>query len=226
MPGSARSTGSSSPTAWASSAEPCSDAAIGSSVNSRCSHAPAIVSSARRLVVTFSMPSLTICWAAAGSPLASSMASPRPADEVADDRRVVLEVPGGDDQVGRHELPVRPELGLVQEDLAAAFVHQAGGPRLGHPGAVELAGLERGQRVGVVLRGDRHVAAAARVGLEALLLEPRPQGHVLGVAERRRGQLRRRRGRPASSMPSRTTSDAPPDVVPATMRSASPPERA
>ena len=33
-----------------------------------------------------------------------------------------------------------------------------------------------------------HVATAARVGLEPLLGEPRPQGDVLGVAERRRRQ--------------------------------------
>ena len=45
---------------------PCSDEAIGSSVNSRFSQAPAIVSSARRLVVIASMPSLTTVCAAAG----------------------------------------------------------------------------------------------------------------------------------------------------------------
>ncbi len=47
----ARSTWSSRPTAMASSAEPCSDAAIGSSVNSRCSQAPAdglVAEAARR----------------------------------------------------------------------------------------------------------------------------------------------------------------------------------
>ena len=78
MPGSARSTSSSSSTAMASSAEPWSDVAMGSSVNVRFSHAPAIVSSASRLVVTRSMPSLTMVWAAAGSSLAWSIASPRP----------------------------------------------------------------------------------------------------------------------------------------------------
>ena len=67
MPGAARSTGSSTPTAMASSAEPCSDEAIGSSVKRRFSQAPAIVSSPSGFVVIASMPALTVVWAAAGS---------------------------------------------------------------------------------------------------------------------------------------------------------------
>ena len=103
---------------------------------------------------------------------------------------MLVEELGGDDQVGGDELAVGPQLGLVEQHVAAALLDEAGRPRLGHPRPVEGAGLERGERVGVVLRRDAHVAAAAGVGLEALLGEPRPQGDVLGVAERRRRQRR------------------------------------
>ena len=121
----------------ASSAEPCSDEAIGSSVNSRFSQAPAIVSSPRRLVVIASMPSLTVAWAAAASALASSIASPSPLIRSRDDVGVLVEELRGDDQVRRHELAVGPQVGLVDEHVAAALVDEPGRPRLGHPGAVD-----------------------------------------------------------------------------------------
>ena len=60
-----------------------------------------------------------------------------------------------DDQVGGDELAVGPQVGLVDEHLAAALLQEAGGQRLGHPGAVDVAGLERVERVGVGLRRDR-----------------------------------------------------------------------
>ena len=186
MPGSARSTSSSSSTAMASSAEPCSDDAIGSSVNSRFSQAPAMVSSPSRLVVTRSMPSLTRPWAVAASSLACVDRLAQAGDQVAHDVGVVLQEAGGRDEVGRHELAVGPQLGLVEQDVPAALEHEARRPRLGDPGAVEVARLQRGQRVGVVLGRDPHVAAAGGVGLVALLGQPGPEGDVLGVAERRR----------------------------------------
>ena len=93
-------------------------------------------------------------WAAAASPLASSIASARPAmrsrttsgcssrNSVVTMRWVVTNLPSG--QRSR----------LVDEHVAAALLDQARGPRLGHPRPVDGAGLERGQRVGVVLRRD------------------------------------------------------------------------
>ena len=99
---------------------------------------------------------------------------------------------------------------------------EPGGPRLGDPGAVDLALLEGGERVGVGLGHDRDVAAAGRVGLEALVGEPGPQGHVLGVAQRRRGQ----RGASRSATESISGLDDQerrrPTSCPSTMRSASP----
>ena len=79
---------------------------------------------------------------------------------------------------------------LVDEGVPAALLDQARGPRLGHPGAVDRPGLERRQGVGVVLRCDVHVTATRSVGDVPLLLQPRPQRDVLGVAERRRRQGR------------------------------------
>ena len=107
-------------------------------------------------------------------------------DQPFDDVRVLLEELGRDDEVGGHEVAVRPEIGLVDEDPAAALLDHARRPRLGDPGAVDVAGDERIQRVRVRLRSDRHVAPAFEVGLVALLEEPGPQGDVLRVAELRR----------------------------------------
>ena len=59
------------------------------------------------------------------------------------------------DEVGGDELAVGPQVALVDEHLAAALLDQAGRPRLGHPGAVDVAGLEGVERLGVLLRGDR-----------------------------------------------------------------------
>ena len=72
------------------------------------------------------------------------------------------------DEVRGDELAVGPQFGFVDKDLSAAFEYKSGRPRLGYPGAVQRSGLERRQGVGVVLWGDRDVAASARVGLVAL----------------------------------------------------------
>ena len=61
-----RSTGSSSPTATASSADFCREEAMGSQVKVRFSQAAAITWSGRRLPVMASMPSLTTVCASAG----------------------------------------------------------------------------------------------------------------------------------------------------------------
>ena len=100
---------------------------------------------------------------------------------------MLVEELGADDELGGHELALRPQRLLVDEHLPAALLHQAGGPRLGHPRALQLVLLEGVERGRVVLRLDGHVSAARRVGLDAVRLEPRAQGHVLGVTELRRG---------------------------------------
>ena len=225
MPGSARSTGSSSPTAWASSAEPCSDDAIGSSVNSRCSHAPAIVSSARRLVVTFSMPSLTTCWAAAGSPLASSMASPRPRMRsrttagwssrypVATIRWVVTNCPSGQiSDSSRRTLP--------PPSFTRRVAHGSGTQAPSSSPAWNAASVSA-LSCGVIATSPPPLVSVskpcswshARRATSWVL----PSDGVASLVPARSAGV---------SMPSRTTSAAPPEVVPATMRSASPPERA
>ena len=101
---------------------------------------------------------------------------------------VLLEERGAHDEVGGDVLAVRPQVGFVDQHVGAALLDEAGGPGLGHPGAVDVAGDERGERLAVGLRLDRHVAAAGVVGLVALVLQPGAQGDVLGVAELRGGE--------------------------------------
>ena len=88
---------------------------------------------------------------------------------------VVLQEARGDDELRRHVLTLRPQRRLVDEDLAAAFGDQPSRPRLGHPRALDVAGLEGVERRGVVLRLDGDVTATGGVGVEALLLQPRAQ---------------------------------------------------
>ena len=92
------------------------------------------------------------------------------------------------EQDGGGELAVLPQVLLVDQHLRAGLEHQAGGPRLGQPGAVELAVLEQLEGLGVLGGLDVHVAAAVGVGLVALLAEPGAQRHVLRAAELRRGE--------------------------------------
>ncbi len=93
------------------------------------------------------------------------------------------------DQVRRDVLAVGPQVGFVDEDLAAAFGDETRRPRFGHPGTVDVARLELVERLRVLLRDDRNVAAARGVGLVPLVLQPRAQRDVLGVAELRRRKL-------------------------------------
>ena len=110
-------------------------------------------------------------------------------EELLDDVRVVLQELGGHQHVGGHVLAVRPQVALVDEDLAAALLTSRVAHGSGHPGALDVTGDEGLQRLAVVLRGDADVAATGLVGAQPVLLEPRPQGHVLRVAEAGRGQL-------------------------------------
>ena len=198
MPGLARSTGSSTPTAMASSAEPCSDEAIGSRVKRRLAHAPAIVSSPSGLVVIASMPALTVGLGGVGILVGDVDRVGETDDERLDHVGVLVEELGRHDQVGRDEVTLRPQVGLVDEHVAATFEHEAGRPRLGDPRAVEGAGLECSQRVGVVLRRD----AARRRRRWCRWRSPR---RAARPAVRRPGCCRatarrawRRRGRPGS----------------------------
>ena len=94
------------------------------------------------------------------------------------------------DEVRGHELPARPQIALVDEHLTLALDHQA---RVAHGSGTQAPSMAPDLKASsvwaVVLRQDRHVAAARRVGVEALLLQPGPQGDVLRVAELRGGQL-------------------------------------
>ena len=83
-------------------------------------------------------------------------------------------------------LPLGHRRRLVDQHLAAALLHEAGRPRLGHPGAVDVAGLERLERLGVLLRHDRRRRRRRSVSvLRPLLLQPVRERDVLGVAELR-----------------------------------------
>jgi hypothetical protein len=136
---------------------------------------------------------------------------------------VPLEEPGPHHQLGGDVAAPGPQGLLVDQDLAAAVQLQAGRPRLGDPGAVDLAGPERLQALGVVLRLDPDVAAALGGGGQALAGKPGPQGDVLGVAELRVDRVAPRRSA-AEPIPGLTTRAAPPLVAPETIRIASPPD--
>ena len=103
-------------------------------------------------------------------------------------------------------------------------MHEAGGPGLGDPGAVDVAGDERVEREAVLLGGDLHVAATLEVGLVALVLQPGPERHVLRVAEL--GRRDRLAGQVLGGLDQSllTTSAAPPEAAPDTTLMASPPD--
>ncbi len=184
-----RSTLSSRPTEVAASADFCSDEAIGSLVNLRFFQAAAMTVVAEALLgdlLDLVVGRLLRLRRVGVDVLVGLVLT---LEQLLHHVGVGVEELLGDDQVGRHELAVGPQVALVDQHLAAAFLDQSGGPRLRHPGPDDVAGLERVERLGVVLRHDRDVAAAVLVGLEALFLQPRAQGDVLGVAELGRGDL-------------------------------------
>ena len=116
----------------------------------------------------------------------------------------------------------RPQVLLVDEHLAAGLEHQARRPRLGQPGAVDVAGLEGGERHRVLLRDDGDVAGAVRGRPRSP--PRRGSGAARCPACRRSAAWRSAcpRGPQRSRCPACTTSEAPPLVAPATMRTASP----
>src|ERR1700682_974171 len=89
------------------------------------------------------------------------------------------------DQVCGDELALGPEVPLVDEHLATAFDHEAAGPWLRHPRAIDLALLESSERLRVVLRQDVDVAAAGGVGRVSVALEKPAQRDVLRGAKLR-----------------------------------------
>ena len=92
---------------------------------------------------------------------------------------MLAQVVGAHDEVRRDEVPTRPQVPLVDEHGPAALQDEAGRPRLGHPGAVEVAGLEGGERDRVLLGQDGDVAGSGLVDLVAVLVEVVAQGDVL-----------------------------------------------
>src|SRR5690348_4589342 len=103
-----------------------------------------------------------------------------------------LEQVGDDVGVGRQEAlghdEQRGDAGLAEQHRAAVGDHlDVVGGRLGAAGDLPGLELQHCGRVGLG-RLDERVTAAGDVGRYAVLLEPVAQGHVLRVAERRRGQ--------------------------------------
>src|SRR5665647_955726 len=96
--------------------------------------------------------------------------------------RVRLEEVGAHGEQSDGELLVRPEVALVDKDLAAGL-NKPGGIGLRHPGADNQLLLERFDDLRVVLRQHVDVAPSLEVGPEALRLEPVAQCDVLGVSE-------------------------------------------
>ena len=128
--------------ASASSADFRSEEAIGSSVKVRFGHAAAITSGFRGLPVILSISSLATVWASAELALTYSLAATWPSRNCFTTSGWSFEELGGHHEVGGDVLALGPQVALVDQDLAAALLDQAGRPRLGHPGAVDVAGDE------------------------------------------------------------------------------------
>ena len=115
--------------------------------------------------------------------------------------------------------PFGPQVALVDEDLAAALVDEARRPRLGHPGAVDVARLERVRASCALSCGRIDTSPPPAVSVSRpLLLQPGAQRDVLGVAELRRRDRLALQVRRASLMSGFTTRNAPPEVAPETIR--------
>ena len=118
----------------------------------------------------------------------SSRLASRPLRIASDCAGVLGEEFGVGDEVGGHETAVGPQIRFVDEDSASPFEDQAGRPRFGNPGPIDLACDESLQYLRVGLGHDRHITATFEVGLITLVGQPRSEGHVLGVSQRRAGQ--------------------------------------
>ena len=147
---------------------------MGSRVKVRFSHEAVMTSSGMGSPVTASMPALTEACSGGRVVVHEVLAVGQALDEALDDVGVLVEVGGAHQQVGGDELAVRPQVGFVDEHVAAALLHQAGGPGLGDPTAVDGAVLEGGQRVGVVQVDDGDVTATGIVEGVALFGQPGP----------------------------------------------------
>ena len=171
--------------------------ACGSTEKVTCSSARAMTASASGLPVSASMRVVDHrgrLVGVVGDPLHGGDVA---LEQVLDDVGVLLEELRAHEQHGGRELAVLPQLGLVDQHVRAGVEDQPRHPRLRQPRAVDLALLEQGERLGVLGRRDADIAAARRVGLEALVGEPGAQRHVLRVAELRRSRASCPPGRPA-----------------------------
>ena len=119
------------------------------------------------------------------------------------------------------ELPVGPQVGLVDQHVSATLEDQAVAHGSGTQAPSMVAGLERGERVGVVLRAGSSRRRRRRCRSRSPAPPARPEARRPGCcpATASRASSREVVGRVD---PSGTTSEAPPEVVPDTMRSASP----
>ena len=150
-----RSTGLSRPTAWASVADFCSEDATGSIGEGQVLPGrldERVLERLARGLLDLGVGHLL----GLGRVLVDELVGRHLALEQALDHvGVLLEELGGDDEVRGDVLAVGPQVTLVDQDLAAALGDQAGRPRLGHPGAVDLAVDEGLQRLRVLLGDDR-----------------------------------------------------------------------
>src|SRR5690606_18996966 len=85
-------------------------------------------------------------------------------------------------------LPVRPEVLLLEQNLAPAFQHEPGYPRLDRPRPVELLFYKQRELVGVRERDDLH-SSTLLLELVAMLGKPGPERDVLRPADGRRRYL-------------------------------------
>ena len=112
-----------------------------------------------------------------------------PFEELANRSRMLLEELRAHDQLGRDELALGPQRGLIDQNLPAALIDETGSPWLGDPRSRDATAPERFKRLCVLLGDDRGVATAFGVGVDAVVLEPVAQCNILGAAKLWRGDL-------------------------------------
>ena len=127
------STGSSRPTATASSAEPISELAIGSSVKVRFGHAASMTSALSGLPVILPISVVGEGLGLVGVGVDELVRRDLALEELLHDVRVLVEELRGHHHVGGDVLALGPQIALVDEHLAAALLDQPGRPRLRAP---------------------------------------------------------------------------------------------
>ena len=84
---------------------------------------------------------------------------------------MVLQERRGDDEVGGRKSAAGPQIAFIDQHPGSGLHDQAAGPWLRHPRSIDLAIAKSNECLGIVLGHDAHVAAARRVGVEAVTLQ-------------------------------------------------------